>query len=148
MSVTTRTGDTGFSSTGNGRFRKDAPVFDVLGDLDELVSALGALPPRPLFAEIQRAVMALSADVAGYAPFRSGIVPVLESEIARLEKPGPFRLTPPRGPLHPVRALCRRAERRLVAFRADHPGVPFLNRLSDCLYVLAESENQSTVNNQ
>jgi len=146
--IYTKTGDSGESSIKNERLRKDALVFDVLGDLDELNSWIGfvriepapALAPAfPLLESVQRALIALSADVAGHGPFATDLVPRLEAEIDRLSSAAPFRIHPPEGRLHVVRAVCRRAERRLVAFGASHPGLPFLNRLSDYLYALAES---------
>jgi len=141
----TRTGDSGESSTQNGRFRKDALVFAALGDLDELTSWLGvvkeaeARDERAFLEEIQRALIALAADVAGYAAFHTDLIARLEAETDRLSSPGPFALVLPAGRLHVVRAVARRAERSLVAFRAHHPGLPFLNRLSDYLFALAES---------
>ena len=142
-SIYTRAGDSGESSVKSERLRKDALVFDVLGDLDELNSWLGAVRDdvsdldRARLDAVQGALMALSADVAGYGAFATDLVPVLEADIDRLSD-RPFSLRPPRGRLHVVRAVCRRAERRLVAFRPDHPGLPFVNRLSDYLYALAE----------
>jgi len=145
--IYTKTGDSGESSIKNERLRKDALVFDVLGDLDELNSWIGfvraepapaLVPALPLLELVQRALIALSADVAGYGgPFATDLVPRLEAEIDRLTPPGEFAIRPPEGRVHVVRAVCRRAERHLVAWNAGHPALPFLNRLSDYLYALA-----------
>lgn len=47
--------------------------------------------------------------------------------------------------LHHARAVCRRAERRAVAFAADNPvndaAVVYLNRLSDLLFAAARTVN-------
>ena len=142
-SIYTRSGDSGESSIKSERLRKDALVFDVLGDLDELNSWLGAVrddvsePDRTRLLGVQAALMSLSADIAGYGAFATDLVAALEHDIDRLTD-GPFFLCPPAGRIHVARAVCRRAERRLVAFRPDHPGLPFVNRLSDYLYALAE----------
>lgn len=161
--IYTKTGDSGESSIKNERLRKDALVFDVLGDLDELNSWLGfiraeVVPQTSRSADlevrapisrfrgtvsflesIQQALMALSADVAGYGPFTTDLVPRLESEIDRLSPAEDFSLCLPFGGIHVARAVCRRAERHLVAFNPAHAGLPFVNRLSDYLYALAES---------
>ncbi|UCE87424.1 MAG: ATP:cob(I)alamin adenosyltransferase, partial [Deltaproteobacteria bacterium] len=54
--------------------------------------------------------------------------------------------TPAAGAFHVARAVCRRAERRVVALaRADGLGelLPaYLNRLSDLLFVMARVENR------
>jgi cob(I)alamin adenosyltransferase len=49
--------------------------------------------------------------------------------------------------LHQARAVCRRAERRAVAFASEESGVNdaaivYLNRLSDCLFTLARVVNK------
>ena len=141
--IYTRTGDSGESSTANGRVRKAALVFDVLGTLDELNSWIGWIRTSGgmegranLLESIQRALMALSADVAGYGAFATDLIPVLEGEIDRMSPPGEFRLRLPAGGGDVARAVCRRAERVLIAYSPAHRGVPFLNRLSDYLFVI------------
>ena len=142
-SIYTRTGDSGESSVRSERLRKDALVFDVLGDLDELNSWLGVVrddvpePDRARLDDVQSALISLSADIAGYGAFATDLVATLERDIDRLSA-GPFALRPPAGRIHVARTVCRRAERHLVAFRPDHAGLPFVNRLSDYLYALAE----------
>lgn len=65
-SIYTRSGDSGESSIKSERLRKDALVFDVLGDLDELNSWLGAVrddvsePDRARLLGVQGALMSLS----------------------------------------------------------------------------------------
>ena len=55
--------------------------------------------------------------------------------------------TPAAAQLHVARAVCRRAERDVLRLAAEEPVgphvVPYLNRLSDCLFVMARAENQA-----
>ncbi len=141
--IYTKAGDSGESSVKNQRLSKGALVFDLLGDLDELSSRIGELPPFALKGEIQSALSALGGDVAGFGKFEDSLTGALERQIdfllARAGKTEEaFRLVPPRGRLHVVRTVCRRAERELVRFSARHSGIAFLNRLSDFLFALAE----------
>ena len=162
MRAYTRSGDSGESFVKGGRVRKDALVFDVLGDLDELNSWLGvvrtsspaALAPdgkpvldAPFMVRLQRNVVSLSANVAGFAefPYETDFVPLIEAEADRLSPPdtAPFASCVPDGFAHGARAVCRRAERSLVRYSPDHPGIPFLNRLSAYLFALACTLNKS-----
>lgn len=140
MSIYTRTGDAGESSIKDQRLSKGALVFDVLGDLDELGARLGALSNFALRDDLQRTLQSLGADVAGYTPFQTDLVPQLEAGVDDLMKVAvaPFSFVLPRGSVHVARTVCRRAERALVRLSPHHPGLVFLNRLSDYLYALAE----------
>jgi cob(I)alamin adenosyltransferase len=82
----------------------------------------------------------------------SSAIAFLEQTIDRLEgELEPLRQfilpggTPAAAHLHLARAICRRAERWAVALAREeaispHVGV-YLNRLSDCLFVLARAAN-------
>jgi cob(I)alamin adenosyltransferase len=169
MAIYTRTGDQGETDLPDGsRVPKDAALIEVLGTLDELSALLGlarceSLPEgyEPLLEQIQRQLFQVGAELATVAPgqaVRLGIGPeqvaTLEQRIDRqeatLESPGTFLL--PAGSraaavLHLARAVCRRAERRLVSLagiqpRTVSPGLlAYLNRLSDLLYILARAAN-------
>ncbi|KAF4011651.1 hypothetical protein G4228_003256 [Cervus hanglu yarkandensis] len=110
--IYTKTGDKGFSSTFTGERRpKDDQVFEAVGTTDELSSAIG-------FA------MELIAE-KGH-PF-----------VEELQKSGGKSSSA----LHFCRAVCRRAERRVVPLvqmgETDANVAKFLNRLSDYLFTLA-----------
>ena len=117
-------------------------------------SSVGALAQ---LAEIQRDLFSLGAELA--SPQRTAEPRINQNHVIRLEEwidrwapelpalknfilPGG---TPPAGFLHLARVICRRAERRVVSLArsADlSPEViPYLNRLSDLLFVLARTEN-------
>jgi len=164
--VTTRTGDGGKTSDYSGGVDwKDAPVFEVLGELDELSSWLGVLKhlgrSRDDLEVVQTRLMHLSSRIAttpgsplaaGLPPFGSGQVDELEAWERRLLAGGveirPQFVLPGASPRSAqadvARTVCRRAERRLVAFVRDRRpdlavGARYVNRLSDVLYILARS---------
>uniref|UniRef100_A0A8C8TM90 Methylmalonic aciduria (cobalamin deficiency) cblB type homolog (human) n=1 Tax=Peromyscus maniculatus bairdii TaxID=230844 RepID=A0A8C8TM90_PERMB len=110
--IYTRTGDKGFSSTFTGERRpKDDRVFEAVGTTDELSSAIG-------FA------MELITEKG-------------HTFAEELQKSGGKSSSA----LHFCRAVCRRAERRVVplvqAGETDANVAKFLNRLSDYLFTVA-----------
>ncbi|MFW5737855.1 MAG: ATP:cob(I)alamin adenosyltransferase [Spirochaetota bacterium] len=147
--VTTRGGDTGDSSLFDGERRSKAdPVFEALGDLDELGSWIGVLRARhrnawegPLrdfdaeLYEVQTVLQRVSALVAcspgtpAYArlePLDGESVAALELREARLlrvTRIEPVFVVPGADPvsaeLDYARTLCRRGERRVVAVIRD-----------------------------
>ncbi len=168
--VTTRHGDDGFTDLADGRrIRKDSRRIQALGSLDELNSAIGVAQtenPRPETAahlrEIQNDLLCLGAILSrkSAAP-RKSPGPVLDSdrmetlerEIATLqEQLGPlenFLLpggTPCAAALQWARAVCRRAERDVIALSRTEKVAPavriYLNRLSDLLFQYARLENK------
>ena len=163
--IYTRTGDAGETALRGGRrVPKDHPRVEACGALDELNSTLGAARAFLQDAElgtvlerVQRDLFVLGAEVS--APDQAGPrvdaaqVLALEKEIDRLEAELPplsaFILPgghPAGGLLHLVRAVCRRAERRMVALARrellNPEVVRYLNRLSDLLFVLARTVNR------
>ena len=76
MRIYTRTGDTGFSSTGNRRMiPKNSPVFSLLGALEELDASLGEAAGKlpaglsEVAGTLRRDVAALSAELSGGEKF-------------------------------------------------------------------------------
>jgi cob(I)alamin adenosyltransferase len=169
MSVYTRTGDSGETDLfGNGRVPKDAVRLEVCGPLDELNCWLGLARCEPLSAEItallehiQRRLFDIGAELMAVDPSRLSFAAIalpdvqwLEQTIDRFEADlaslNTFILpTGSRGAavLHLARAVCRRAERRLVALARAEPKavsaplLAYFNRLSDLLFVLARTVN-------
>jgi cob(I)alamin adenosyltransferase len=116
-----------------------------------------------LLQRIQRDLFALGAQLAdprarigksrAKAAFPASKVRQLEKEIdARQAKMDPLRafILPGGSPLgsflHLARAVCRRAERSIVALARHEPVdavlLAYMNRLSDLLFVLARYQNQ------
>lgn len=167
MKIYTKTGDQGETGLLGGlRVHKDHPVIWVCGELDETNCALGAARSLGLTTEldaaiekIQQQLFQLGARIAGW---KSSSTVHLEQAIAEQEQlidsleqtlpPLDAFILPGGSPqgaaLHLARAVCRRAERRLVALRqtSGSPGelaveLVYLNRLSDLLFVMARAEN-------
>ena len=150
------------------RVLKDDPRVDAYGEVDELNAWLGfvrsSLTDPELdteLARIQRDLFAIGAQLADpvhkiadrvtKAAISDADVDRLERLIDRLEEDlAPLRRfilaggAPPAAALHLARAVCRRAERRIVALQppTDGPLLRYVNRLSDLLFVAARSVNK------
>lgn len=161
--ITTRTGDGGETGLGDGtRTRKDSPRVAALGEIDELNSAIGVLLAEAVpekiregLESVQHDLFDLGGDVSipGRATMTDGQVRKLEtlqeelnSDLPRLKEfilPGGTRAA---ALAHLARAVCRRAERSLVALSSSEKvadaGRIYLNRLSDLLFVLGRVLNR------
>ncbi len=170
MKIYTKTGDRGETSLFDGtRVAKDDPRVAAYGDLDECNAQLGLvlslLPDaselRPLLLAVQRKLFhvgAILADPRQKSPRREketldaqdietleiaideweSILPPLKSFILPGGAPGGAAL-------HVARAVSRRAEREAIALNKKDPlpplVIPYLNRLSDFLFVAARYAN-------
>jgi cob(I)alamin adenosyltransferase len=167
--IYTRTGDAGDTGLFDGtRVSKADPRVDAYGDVDELASWLGVVRARvdsPDLAEmvthLQRDLFALGArladprhKIAGRVEkvmLTDGDVTRLEGWIDRLEAGLPplrrFILAGGNDAgsgFHFARAICRRAERRMVALGPDAVeaiALVYINRLSDLLFTMARAAN-------
>src|SRR5215831_10291100 len=161
--ITTRTGDGGETGLGDGsRVRKDSPRIAALGEIDELNSALGVLLAEPLPEKIRGALESIQHDLFDLGgdvsiPGRStmtsaqsgrleALLEEMNGALPRLKEfilPGGTRAA---GLAHLARAVCRRAERSLVALSSSEKvtdeGRIYLNRLSDLLFVLGRVLNR------
>jgi cob(I)alamin adenosyltransferase len=173
--VTTRGGDRGISHLADGEpRRKDDPLFEALGDLDELSSWLGVVRAsvqeqrlRRELAAIQEALLTVGAEVstprlsAQHAKLRKlgdkdlrGLEAAEKKLLARTEIAPRFVLPgdqPVAAWVDVARAVCRRAERRVVTLIRDAGMIHlalcqnYVNRLSDYLFVLARALTQEVV---
>jgi cob(I)alamin adenosyltransferase len=163
--VYTRTGDDGTTGlAANRRVPKDSARIESYGTVDELSSTLGAalacgLDRRLAVAlgRIQNELFHLGSDLCVREEDKVHLkVPVIEERhVLALEaltaELGPlanFILpggSPGAAQLHVARTVCRRAERHLVTLsRQEAIGshvLPYVNRLSDALFVMARYEN-------
>lgn len=168
IKVSTKTGDKGKSGLISGeRLPKSHPLFQTIGDIDELNSWLGLVgakfgrnfaQQKNQIYQIQDTLFYLGAELAGSSKtmFNSAQVKNLEQYSDSLQLlmaddwhskfllPGGTVLG---GYLDVTRTVCRRAERSTVYLsetRAIRPVVlRYLNRLSDFLYILRCYVNHS-----
>ncbi|RMG96033.1 MAG: cob(I)yrinic acid a,c-diamide adenosyltransferase [Chloroflexi bacterium] len=167
--IYTRKGDDGTTSLGSKqRVPKESLRVQAYGTVDELNSHLGlarALGVCARLAEIlpiiQNELFHLGSDLCFLEEDKQQYqIPQIEQRhVTQLEAwidemtavVGPlanFILpggTPAAAQLHVARTVCRRAEREVVALsRQEAVGafvIPYLNRLSDALFVMARFEN-------
>lgn len=161
--IYTRTGDDGTTGLGNGeRTRKDNARVEAYGTVDELNSAIGVLTSNDigdyfagLLADIQQQLFDLGGELCmpDTEVMKAESVDQLEQTMDTLNESLPplkdFVLpggTQAAAACHMARAICRRAERRLITLAADahvnEQSIHFLNRLSDLLFVLARTLNR------
>ncbi len=169
--IYTRGGDAGETSLiGGQRVPKDTLRIAVYGTVDELNSMLGLALAHgcserltPVLRRIQNELFHLGSDLAILEEDKGQLkvpqieqrhVDALESEVDALNAevgdlenfilPGG---SPAAAGLHVARTICRRAERLLVALMRDEAvggsTLPYVNRLSDALFVMARFENHS-----
>jgi len=167
--IYTKTGDAGETSLFDGtRVGKSDARVEAYGDVDELNAWLGLVRAREPGADldemldrIQRDLFALGARLADPRHKIAGRVTkvtLVDADVIRLEGwidmleaslPPLRRFILPTGAhaaalLHVGRAICRRAERRIVALEhaaeAD-VALTYINRLSDLLFVMARTVN-------
>ena len=174
--IYTRTGDKGTTGlVGGERVRKDHQRIECFGAIDECSSVI-SLARRALadaaneraeqldawLSWVQDRLFTVGSDLAALPEKRSASIPIvsaadvyaLETAIDRAQQdlapltefihpggsqPGAF--------LHLARAVCRRAERRIVHLAQEEPVdaevIRFVNRLSDALFVWARWINQA-----
>lgn len=166
--IYTKTGDGGETSlVGGKRVRKDCVRLEAYGTVDELNSHLGLLlavltdeTARNSIVDVQNVLFCMGAVLATEEDAVANMMQsVLPEDVELLERQmDEWNATLPgwRGFVLPggvesaaraqvCRAVCRRAERRILAL-ASEARVPdevlrYVNRLSDFLFVLALREN-------
>ena len=166
VKVYTKTGDEGRTSLlSGGRVGKDHARIEAYGTLDELNSVLGLLRTEPLPAGVEPRLMQVQetlfslgsvlSDPEGRMEHPPGSwstgpleawIDAMDAELEPLRAfilPGGCRAA---GLCHLARTVCRRAERRTLVVAQEEGGtpegvLPYLNRLSDLLFVLARFAN-------
>jgi cob(I)alamin adenosyltransferase len=161
--IYTRTGDSGTTGLGDGsRTAKDSVRIEAIGAVDELNSAIGVLLAEPVNAEVRDCLIDIQHDLfdlggelsipgylsitAGHAKRLEAVLDGFNAALAPLKEfilPGGSRAA---ALAHVARAVCRRAERRVVSLAGADQISPelqrYLNRLSDLLFVLCRVLNR------
>lgn len=166
--IYTKTGDEGLTSLGTGeRYSKASYRVEAYGTIDELQAVLGVCRAfarhesvRNYLYKIEKDLWLLMADVSslGQEPM------ITEAHIEALEHiidefseqlpPLTVFIVPGDNQssafLHQARTVVRRAERALWRVRTEGEpvhdvNVKYLNRLSDCCYMLARVEDELDV---
>lgn len=162
----TRSGDQGTSAIfGGRRENKSSLIFHALGALDELNGALGIARAaskntgvKKLLRELQNDLFRAGADIATPKKQKALAARISRGDITKIEEC--IDTTAKRIPsltkfvisgeslasahLHFARAVTRRAERALVAAQKSLVNpllIPWVNRLSSLLFVLALRED-------
>ena len=162
--IYTRTGDDGTTGLTDGsRVGKDAERIAAIGEIDELNCTIGVLLTEALPESIHSALVVVQHDlfdvggelsVPGHSIVSDAYVARLERELdalnAKLPPLAEFILpggTRAAAAAHVARAVCRRAERSLVALSRAESVSPLLlqyvNRLSDLLFVMCRAINSA-----
>jgi cob(I)alamin adenosyltransferase len=165
--IYTRTGDKGETGlVGGARVPKDSVRVEAYGNVDELNSTLGIvrafLKDRELdslLAELQSDLFTVGADLASTSNAQRNLPRISKEKIASMERtidkfeaelhPLKSFILPGGGIvgslLHNARTVARRAERRIVTLSKmetiSEDMVPYMNRLSDLLFVMARVAN-------
>ena len=168
MKIYTKGGDRGTTSLfGGKRVDKDNLRLDAYGNVDELNSLIGTiLAEDPLLdlpkklERIQMELFVLGADLSSPVDIKIKVPRVKKTFISRLEReidvwqkslPELKKFILPQGgkvgaKLHLARAVCRRAERAIVALekveKININAQIYVNRLSDWFFVAARYANK------
>ena len=161
MKIYTKTGDKGETSLlGGKRVKKNCLEIDAIGEVDELNACIGVLiascenrMEQLIF--IQHRLFTVGSNIADVQMQLGSVPKVRPSDVQALEdwidgmekdlKPLTQFILPGGHPAAAqafyVRAICRRAERRVVLLREQYPDLDpmiqqYLNRLSDAFFVL------------
>jgi cob(I)alamin adenosyltransferase len=164
-----KTGDKGQTGLfGGGRVSKDDPRVEAYGEVDELNAHLGVAESfvgdpqvKEWIKRLQDELFVLGAELATPEPDKpkKQVQPLGEEQVSWMERTidaideevTPLRhfVLPGGDPgaayLHVARTVCRRAERRVVAFSEEAAVrvevITYLNRLSDLLFMMARLVN-------
>lgn len=166
MTIYTGRGDRGLTDLWDGsRVSKTDPRVEAGGTVDELNARLGMIVPTGhddldyYLTTVQNHLHVVQAEIANPASGEDdpvitddhvetveGWIDEIQEELDPLDSfvlPGGGEVG---ASLHHARAVCRRAERRMVAaLEADDSSslpVVYLNRLSDALFVFARNANR------
>lgn len=167
MKIYTKTGDQGITGLiGGERVKKNDPRVEAYGTIDELNALLGVCRTfnkhdllEIILQRLQQELFSLGAYLATPLHKKSASKNVTDLQVKQLEQwidtlesrleplknfivPGGSTLS---AHLHFARTVCRRAERAIVSLgkkeKMDTLLLPYINRLSDLLFIMARYGN-------
>ena len=147
MAIYTKTGDKGSTGTFSGkRVLKSSKLINAIGTIDELNSFLGLVGG---LVKVQQNLFTINAILTGAKlKLPKDAIKKLEVEIDTIEGSLPVQKnfliysgTKRARNLFFARAICRRAERKLVELNTSPEVLMYINRLSDYLFMRAREEN-------
>ncbi len=160
MKIYTRTGDAGTTGLlGGSRAAKTSLRIVAIGDVDELNATLGLAGGGEELDRLQRWLFDVGAELAAPPGGRfdkpsvearhvEWLEAAIDRHMAALPPLRAFVLpggSPAAASLHLARAVCRRAERAILALHDEEPVREnvrvFVNRLSDYLFAAARAAN-------
>jgi cob(I)alamin adenosyltransferase len=163
--ITTHRGDKGTTTLGDGtRLDKDSPRIEAVGSIDELNSWIGLMLAETLPETVRSCLTAIQHDLfdLGMGLSHPGKQGISEDQLVRLDmQVETFNRTIPRlnefilpggsraasvGDV--ARGVCRKTERRVVSLSeldlVPELAIPYINRLSDMLFVLSRLLNKAS----
>ncbi|MDH5647238.1 MAG: cob(I)yrinic acid a,c-diamide adenosyltransferase [Candidatus Heimdallarchaeota archaeon] len=162
MKIYTKKGDDGLTAIlGPDRLSKDHIRIESYGTIDELNSVLGMClltvneDIKPIISTLQSLLFELGSDLASQIPMNTittddvnFLEKIIDEKTEHLPELKSFILpggTEGSSWLHLARTVARRAERLIVSLNTiseiNGKIIPFVNRLSDLLFVLARLDN-------
>ena|SRR3989339_109497 len=139
LMISTKTGDKGWTGFGGKRVRKDSPIIEALGALDEAQAVLGGLGLEEIQGDLYQ-IMALKFNKKRILDLESKIK-ILEGELEPVDKFIIFQKTEAVY-LNWVRTIIRRAERKVMVWKNNKDILVYLNRLSDFIYLKARKAEE------
>lgn len=166
INITTKNGDNGMTTLGNGvKIKKDDMRVELYGTLDECQAALGMARAACLSSQTAKDILFLEDYLfnamayfaeCGFPEPDPQIMENISSRIAESIKDAQIFVKPGDSScgaaLHLARTIARRAERRATPLirekKISDKSYAFLNRLSDVIYVLSLKVNEDEQENK
>ncbi len=171
MTIATKTGDNGETTLlGGERLKKNDPRIQAYGAVDELNSLIGVAlcyieneAVKNVLNQVQHDLFTVGSEINSltqkelsidlpritkdHLDFLDQALEAVEDALPKLNKFILPKGTKSASYLHFSRAVCRRAERILVAVEHDKNPLllKYLNRLSDLLFMFARAENHGKI---
>lgn len=161
MKIVSKKGDEGYTFFGKRKVKKNSPLIEAIGSLDELNSSIGVVRSfiknrkiNEILKQIQKDIFMIGNNLfSSKYKFEKEKIEWIENKIEEIEKklPDLKKFILPSGSketafLHLSRSIARRAERNVVRIKEQEKInkniIVYLNRLSDLLFLIARLLNK------